>query len=94
MRRVGCLVAMAIAMAIMPFVFGLAGPETSKVVIFLPPETAMGMEFVQLIAVFDERGVDYDVVAAEYASAPSVKANKLPLSGTPKMKITTDTMIA
>jgi len=34
-------------------------------VIFLPPATAMGQEFVELIAVFDQEGVGYDVVAAE-----------------------------
>jgi len=65
MRRVGCLVAVAIAIAVIFSVLGFASPETSRVVIFLPPETAMGAEFVQLIAVFDEQGVDYDVVAAE-----------------------------
>jgi len=65
MRRVGCLVAVAIAIAVVFSVLGFASPETSRVVIFLPPETAMGGEFVQLIAVFDEEGVDYDVVSAE-----------------------------
>ncbi|MFC2077973.1 DJ-1/PfpI family protein [Candidatus Bipolaricaulota bacterium] len=65
MRRVGCLVAVAIAIATLSLVLGFASPETSRVVIFLPPETAMGQEFVQLIAVFDAEGVDYDVVAAE-----------------------------
>jgi len=65
MHRVGCLAAVAIAIAVVFSVLGFASPETSRVVIFLPPETAMGGEFFQLIAVFDEEGVDYDVIAAE-----------------------------
>jgi len=40
-------------------------PETSRVVVFLPPSTAMGQEFFQLLEVFEASGVDVDVVAAE-----------------------------
>jgi len=39
--------------------------ETPKVVIFLPPSTAMGEEFFQLLDLFEAHGVDVDVVAAE-----------------------------
>jgi len=65
MHRASHLAAVAIAVAIVFSILGFASPETSRVVIFLPPETAMGGEFAQLIAVFDEEGVGYDVVAAE-----------------------------
>ena len=65
MHRARYLTAVAITVVLVFSILGFASPETSRVVIFLPPETAMGMEFVQLIEVFDEEGVGYDVVAAE-----------------------------
>jgi putative intracellular protease/amidase len=39
--------------------------ETSRVVIFLPPSTAMGQEFFPMMDVFEEQDVAVDVVAAE-----------------------------
>jgi len=42
-----------------------SAPETSRVVIFLPPSTGMGQEFFQVIDVFEAHGVAVDVVAAE-----------------------------
>jgi len=61
--RKGSVGAVAALLLICTSVF--TGIASGRVVIFLPPETAMGMEFVQLIEVFDEEGVGYDVVAAE-----------------------------
>ena len=65
MHRASSLTAVTIAAAIVFSIVGFASPVTSKVVIFLPPETAMGVEFVELIEAFDEQGVAYDVVSAE-----------------------------
>ncbi|MFC2077972.1 DJ-1/PfpI family protein [Candidatus Bipolaricaulota bacterium] len=65
MRRLSGHVLAAVALICLLVVVATGSSESPRVVIFLPPSTAMGQEFFQLIAVFDEQGVDYDVVAAE-----------------------------
>jgi putative intracellular protease/amidase len=65
MSRGGCRSLVVLAAIGMIAFAATSAPEMPRVVIFLPPSTAMGQEFFELIDVFDAHGVKVDVVAAE-----------------------------
>jgi|GEM_PF-1881352 len=62
-RCVGVLIAL-LAVGLLG-VGAVGNPASSRVIVFLPPSTAMGDEFFQLMDVFDKHGIEVDVVSAE-----------------------------